>query len=87
MTEQVKLPSLEESLTEVSQLIEKMEKGELTLEQSLAHFERGITLIKHSQKILQEAEQKVQILIQNNNQEELSAYIENESQKNDEHRD
>lgn len=69
-----KLPNLEESLTEISALIDKMEQGELTLEQSLTHFERGITLIKHCQKILEEAEQKVQILIQNNHQEELVPY-------------
>jgi exodeoxyribonuclease VII small subunit len=68
------LPRLEESLTEISQLIDKMEQGELTLEQSLVHFERGVTLIKHCQKILAEAEQKVQILVQNNNQETLIPY-------------
>jgi exodeoxyribonuclease VII small subunit len=61
-----KLPDLEQSLTEITQLIEKMEQGELTLDQSLGHFERGITLVKHCQKILEDAEQKVQLLIQNN---------------------
>ncbi len=71
-----KLPHLEESLAEISQLIEKMEHGELTLEQSLNQFERGIVLIKHCQKILKEAEQKVQILVQQNNQECLVAYDE-----------
>ncbi len=73
------LPNLETSLTEISQLIDKMEHSELTLEQSLNHFERGIMLVKHCQKILEEAEQKVQILIQNNNQEELSTYGEDEN--------
>ncbi len=77
------LPSLEESLTEVTQLIDKMEHGSLTLEQSLTHFERGITLIKHCQKVLEEAEQKVQILIQNNNQEELSAYGEDQDESSE----
>jgi exodeoxyribonuclease VII small subunit len=65
MTRKPKLPDLETSLAEINTLIEKMEKGELTLEQSLDCFERGITLIKNSQKILQEAEQKVQILLNN----------------------
>jgi exodeoxyribonuclease VII small subunit len=75
MTKQApSLPHLEESLTEMTQLIEQMEQGELTLEQSLAHFERGITLVKHCQKILTDAEQKVQILVQHNNQETLSPY-------------
>lgn len=69
-----KQPTLEESLSEVSAVIDKMEHGELTLEQSLEHFERGIGLIKHSQKVLAEAEQKVQILLQNNDREELLPY-------------
>lgn len=73
-----KLPDLENSLKEISTLVEKMEQGELTLEQSLNSFERGITLIKHCQKVLQEAEQKVQVLMQNNDQEELSTYENNE---------
>ncbi len=69
-----KQPDLEQSLAEITQLIEKMEQGELTLDQSLGHFERGITLVKHCQKILVEAEQKVQILIQNNKQDTLTDY-------------
>jgi exodeoxyribonuclease VII small subunit len=73
-----KLPDLETSLMEIDTLIEQMEKGELNLEQSLAHFERGIMLIKHSQKILQTAEQKVQLLIKNNGQEQLENYENNE---------
>lgn len=67
-------PHLEASLAEISQLIEKMEQGDLTLEQSLQNFERGILLIRKCQKILEEAEQKVQILIQNNNQNTLQTY-------------
>lgn len=66
-----KLPKLEASLEEITTLVDKMEHGELTLEQSLADFERGITLIKHCQKILSEAEQKVQVLVQQNGQETL----------------
>ena len=67
-------PSLETSLTTIAQLIETMEKGDLTLEQSLEHFERGVGLIKHCQQILQKAEQKVQILMQDNNKEDLAPY-------------
>ena len=73
-TSATKNPSFEESLTEINQLIEKMEKDDQTLEQSLNHFERGIKLIKHCQAILTDAEQKVQILIENNQREQLVAY-------------
>lgn len=69
-----KLPKLEDSLNEIAALIEKMERGELSLEQSLDTFQRGITLIKHAQKILQEAEQKVEVLIQNNQQSDLANF-------------
>ncbi len=66
-----KLPDLETTLTEINTLIEHMEEGELTLDQSLTHFERGVTLVKHAQKILQEAEQKVQLLMKEDNGEEI----------------
>lgn len=74
MAQKPKLPDLEASLTELSALIEKMEHGNLTLETSLSQFERGIILIRHAQKILQEAEQKVQILTQKNNNASLEPY-------------
>ena len=47
------------ALEELDTLVEDMEGGELTLEQSLTHFEKGINLIKHCQTVLTEAEQKV----------------------------
>ncbi|EKD54351.1 MAG: hypothetical protein ACD_60C00091G0016 [uncultured bacterium] len=78
MTKKSKLPTIESSLAEISALIEQMEQGELSLEQSLNQFERGITLIKHAQKILQNAEQKVQILIKNNEGTKLDTYENNE---------
>lgn len=74
MTKNPKLPSLESSLAEINTLIEQMEKGDLSLEQSLTQFERGVTLIKHAQKILQTAEQKVQILMGNSGDEKLLPY-------------
>lgn len=78
VTKKPKLPDLESSLSEINSLIEQMEQGELSLEKSLSHFERGITLIKHAQKILQEAEQKVQLLLKENGNEKLVEYENNE---------
>ena len=74
MSKKSKLPTIENSLAEIAALIEQMEHGELSLEQSLNQFERGITLIKHAQKILQDAEQKVQILLQNTPDDPLASY-------------
>lgn len=80
---QQKLPELEPSLAEITQLIEKMEQGELTLDQSLGHFERGITLVKHCQKILEDAEQKVQILIKNTKDSPLASYGQEEDEEDE----
>ena len=54
--------SFEDSLSELEALVESMENGELSLEESLAAFERGIALSRNCQQALQAAEQKVEIL-------------------------
>ena len=64
----------EKSLAELEQLVETMEKGDLTLEESLKHFERGVSLTRASQKALAEAEQKVRILTRNNEAGELAEF-------------
>ena len=57
-------PDFEAALAELENLVELMETGEITLEESLAHFERGIKLTRQCQQALKQAEQKVQILMQ-----------------------
>ena len=63
MTEKSGVAGLEKSLEELEALLKELESGELTLEDALAHFERGVTLTRQCQKALQEAEQKVEILL------------------------
>lgn len=52
----------ESALRELEELVERMEQGDLTLEQSLKDFERGVALTRACQQALQEAEQKVSVL-------------------------
>lgn len=52
----------ERALEELEALVERMEQGDLSLEDSLQSFERGIALTRLCQKALQDAEQKVEIL-------------------------
>ena len=54
---------LEKSLIELEKLVEQMESGNLSLEESLAQFEHGIKLARECQNTLKEAEQKVEILL------------------------
>ena len=61
--EQEKIYPFEESLEKLSRLVEKMESGDLSLEESLKIFEEGIKLSKDCQNALNEAEKKVQALL------------------------
>lgn len=55
-------PGLEEALEQLEDLVEKMEEGEMTLEQSLAEFQRGVELTRLCRSALKDAEQKVKVL-------------------------
>ncbi|MEA3237507.1 exodeoxyribonuclease VII small subunit [Pseudomonas mosselii] len=54
----------EQSLADLQALVERLENGELSLEESLAAFEQGIALTRDCQGALAQAEQKVQILLE-----------------------
>ena len=58
----------ESALEELEALVEQMEQGELSLEDSLKHFERGVALTRACQQALKDAEQKVQILLEKDGQ-------------------
>ena len=53
----------EHSLDELEQLVARMEGGELSLDESLASFERGIGLYRHCQQALESAELRVRLLL------------------------
>ncbi|MEO7251073.1 MAG: exodeoxyribonuclease VII small subunit [Arenimonas sp.] len=58
----VAVASFERALDELEQLVQNMEKGDQTLEQSLLAYERGIALYRECQKALEQAEQRVRLL-------------------------
>lgn len=63
--------SFEASLSELEAIVKEMESGELPLNEALNKFERGIALSRQSQQALAQAEQKVQILLEEQGQETL----------------
>ena len=65
-----KTPQLEQSLDSLEALVERMESGELTLEESLQAFEQGVKLTREGQQALSQAEQKVRILLEQDPQAE-----------------
>mgnify|MGYP002713169971 CR=1 FL=1 len=58
----------ENTLQQLEQLVERMESGDISLEESLKAFEQGIKLTRECQTMLEQAEQKIQMLIQDNGQ-------------------
>jgi exodeoxyribonuclease VII small subunit len=64
----------EQTLAELEAVVERLESGELSLEQSLKHFERGIALTRACQKSLAEAEQRVKVLMETDGRERLAPF-------------
>jgi len=57
--------SFEEALSALTRLVEQLESGEMPLEASVAAFERGVKLSRRCEALLDEAEQRLQILTDN----------------------
>ncbi len=55
-------PSFEESVSELQQIVSRLEDGSLPLEDSMSQFERGISLLKNCYQVLEQAEQRIEIL-------------------------
>ena len=55
-------PDFEKALSELENLVSKLESGELSLDQSLEYFKRGVELTRHCQSVLDQAQQTVELL-------------------------
>jgi len=61
----------EAAVTELESLVERLEQGDISLEESLKLYESGVLLTRDCQEALQSAEQKVQMLLQQSGQSTL----------------
>jgi exodeoxyribonuclease VII small subunit len=62
-TKPQKLPDFEQSLGELEALVQKLEQGDVPLEEALKTFERGVALTRQCQTALRSAQQKVEVLL------------------------
>ena len=72
----IKSYPFEQSLAKLESLVEKMEAGDLSLDDSLKTFEEGIKLTRECQLALKQAEQKVNLHIEENGQAESKLFDE-----------
>ncbi len=76
--------SFEESLAELENIVEKLENGQLSLDESLLLFDTGIKLVKECDTKLRNVQQQVEKLIEENNSlksEPLELHDENAHEK------
>lgn len=68
--------SFEQSLEELENLVEKLERGQLTLDESLEMFERGMKFARMCNRKLSKAERKIEILIEENGKLKTETFME-----------
>jgi exodeoxyribonuclease VII small subunit len=73
-------PDFETAMRDLEDLVERLEQGDLPLEESLAAFERGVMLTRACQSALKEAEQKVEILLKKAGEPVIEDFTDDEPQ-------
>ena len=61
----MKKPDFETSLKEFEEIVEQLETSDLTLDETLAKYEKGIKIYKQCYQILEKAEKRINILLKN----------------------
>ncbi|NRD75079.1 exodeoxyribonuclease VII small subunit [Shewanella sp. VB17] len=67
--------NFEESLCELERIVSELEQGDVSLDDALKQFERGIKLVRSSQGKLEQAQQKVAILMADNENAPLTPFL------------
>jgi exodeoxyribonuclease VII small subunit len=69
---------IEDTLEQLQATVEAIDNDELKLEDALTAFEKGITLVREAQAVLEQAEQRVALLIEQNGEPFEEALADNE---------
>lgn len=78
MAAKKKALDFEQALVELERVVSAMETGNMPLEESLKAFEQGVKLTRECQRALQEAEQKVELLLKADKSLETKPFIDTE---------
>lgn len=66
-----KKPKFEEAISELETLVSKLEAGDLSLDDSMALFEKGMELVRFAEQKINEAEAKVEVIVKDSKTGEL----------------
>lgn len=78
MSKAAPIKNFEKNLQALEEIVDSLESGDLSLEDALSHFEKGIKMTKDCQQALTTAEQRVQVLLEKNGQAVLAPFNEAE---------
>lgn len=67
--------SFEDNMENLEKIVSELEKGDLNLDESIAKFEDGIKISKECNKILEEAEKKITILLENDGEVKEEKFV------------
>jgi len=65
--------SFEQAIESLTEIVEKIETGQVPLQESLQQYEKGMATIKHCRKILLDAEKRIEQIAENDNEDEPDA--------------
>lgn len=68
----------EKTLADLEKIVDELESGDLTLDESLAKYEQGVKALKQCYEVLRDAEKKVEVLLQGDNATDQTAPFETE---------
>ncbi|WP_438463028.1 exodeoxyribonuclease VII small subunit [Marinomonas sp. PE14-40] len=74
MSRKTSVRHFEDNLVELDSIVSQLESNQLSLEDALKAFEKGVKLSKDCQTVLTQAEQKVQILLEQQGNESLEPF-------------
>lgn len=77
--EEEKQENFEDAMKKLEEIVLKLEKGDLNLDESVKKFEEGMKISKDCNQILENAEKKISILLENNGEIEEKNFISEET--------
>ena len=70
--------NFEKNMSDLENIVTELEKGDLNLDESISKFEEGIKISKQCNKILENAEKKITILLENNGEVKEENFVSEE---------
>ena len=76
--------NFEQAIKELTEIVSKIEQGQIPLQESIEQYERGMTLIKHCREILQKAEKRIEKISESGNKKTQDSQVQSQQEDKEE---